>query len=89
MVAVTALARIPVRTLANVLLEIAHQNTLNKQNHVRWDAAFKAGDRAEEEWQADIGAAIEQIISELEDEARAMIEAATGVSWEALYEVLA
>ena len=85
----TALARIPVRTLANVLLEIAHQNTLNKQNHVRWDAAFKAGDRAEEEWQADIGAAIEQIISELEDEARAMIEVATGVSWEALYEALA
>lgn len=77
------------RTLAHVLLDLAEQLRLNKECTARWDRAHKALERAEEDRQSDIGAAIDERIRELEDEAKAMIRDATGVSWEQIYEVLA
>lgn len=77
------------RTLANVLLDIAEQNAANDENGRRCDAAYKAGDQAEEYRLSDVGAAIDRRLSDLHDEAKAMIEAATGVTWEQLYEALA
>jgi hypothetical protein len=75
------------RTLAHVLLDLAEQQRLNIECTKRFYAA--AGDREEEERQGDIGAAIDDRISELQNEAKALIREATGVSWEQLYEALA
>lgn len=75
------------RTLAHVLLDLAEQHRLNAECTRRFYAA--AGDREEEARQGDIGAAIDDRISELQSEAKALIREATGVSWEQLYEALA
>ena len=67
MVAVTALARIPVRRLEQVLTEIAAAQR---------DFDRHCNDRFEELCLDRLDA--------LQDEARAMIESATGVSWESI-----
>jgi hypothetical protein len=76
------------RTLAHVLLDLAEQRRLNDACYRRWDRAHKEQDRAEEDRQGDIGAAIDARISDLEAEAKVMIEAATGVAWGQIYEAL-
>ena len=72
MVAVTALARIPVRRLDQVLTEI-------KSAQIAFDAVWRLD-------QPDLRHEIARLdrLNALQDEARAMIEAATGVSWEAI-----
>jgi hypothetical protein len=77
------------RTLANVLLNLAEQKRLGDECIMRWDRAYEAGDRDEEDRQGDIGSAIDLRISDLEAEAKGMILAATGVSWDQLCEALA
>jgi len=89
MISTSLLESAQTRTLANVLLDLAEQNRLSGECNRRWDRAYAAGDRAEEERQSDIGAAIDQRISDLEAEAKALLLAATGVPWDQLYEALA
>ena len=63
----TALARIPVRQLYQVLTEITAAQRDFKDS---WGTSFET-------------ACLDRLDA-LQDEARAMIEAATGVSWEAI-----
>lgn len=76
-------------TLAHVLLAIADAEGRLKVATTRFRIANAKGDEREEDRWSDIEAAIDDELSELRDRARAMIEAATGVSWEQIYGALA
>jgi hypothetical protein len=77
------------RSLAHVLLDLAEQHRLNAECTKRSYAAYEAGDTEEEDRQGEIGSAIDDRISALQDEAKAILKATTGVSWDQLYEALA
>jgi hypothetical protein len=74
------------RTLANVLLEITAAFRESDANFRQWKnkASIEERDRLSDE-----GAEIDEKRHALEAEAKTMIERATGVTWDQIYQVLA
>jgi len=69
------------RTLANVLLELRSAQTASSKATFAFYAAEARGDREATDHYSDLGAKWDDRALELEAEAKAMIEAATGVPW--------
>lgn len=72
------------RTLAHVLLDIAMAQRLVKHADQRCSGAPE-GSPDEEHW-SNLAAGLDKRLTDLRDEARAMVESAIGVTWDQLME---
>jgi hypothetical protein len=77
------------RTLANVLLDIQHARKASAIATFKFYAADARKDQSEADHFSDLGARWDDRRLELEEEAKGMIQVATGVSWDQLCEALA
>ena len=76
------------RTLANVLLEIENARKASSRCTLMFYAAEASGNREGADHYSDLGAKWDDCRLELEEEAKGMIQVATGVSWDQLSEAL-
>jgi hypothetical protein len=86
MISTSLLESAQTRTLANVLLDIQSANR-KREAADRMCRQSAVGSESEEHW-SDRYAEADDLLSDLQTEAKAMIEAATGVSWDQLSEAL-
>jgi hypothetical protein len=75
------------RTLANALLDIQSANR-KREAADRMCRQSAVGSESEEHWSGRYAEA-DDLLSDLQTEATAMVEAACGVPWEQIYEALA
>jgi hypothetical protein len=76
------------RTLANVLLEIEHARKQSAVATFKFYGVDGRKDQESADHYSDLGAKWDDRRLELEEEAKGMIQVATGVSWDQLSEAL-